>query len=63
MSSPRVYRFALPLQVAAVCYRRVNSHAEFLLVHTNGGNKWRDGPARPDRRDCRSPMGEKLESA
>jgi len=40
MSSPRVSRFALPLQVAAVCYRRVNSHAEFLLVHTNGGNKW-----------------------
>jgi len=40
MSSPRVSRFALPLQVAAVCYRRVNSHAEFLLVHTNGGSKW-----------------------
>ena len=33
-------QYALPLQVAAVCYRRVNSHAEFLLVNTNGGNKW-----------------------
>ena len=32
MSLPRVPRLALPLQVAAVCYRRVNSHAEFLLV-------------------------------
>ena len=40
MSLPRIPRSALPLQVAAVCYRRVNSHAEFLLVNTNGGNKW-----------------------
>lgn len=40
MSSSRISRFSLPLQVAAVCYRRVNSHAEFLLVNTNGGNKW-----------------------
>jgi 8-oxo-dGTP pyrophosphatase MutT (NUDIX family) len=30
----------LPLQVAAVCYRRRNSSVEFLLVNTNGGNKW-----------------------
>ncbi|HMK23135.1 MAG TPA: NUDIX domain-containing protein [Terriglobales bacterium] len=31
---------SLPLQVAAVCYRR-NSHGlEFLLVRTNGGSKW-----------------------
>jgi 8-oxo-dGTP pyrophosphatase MutT (NUDIX family) len=40
MVLPRVSRFALPLQVAAVCYRQVNSHTEFLLVNTNGGNKW-----------------------
>ena len=40
MASARTSRFALPLQVAAVCYRRQNSHAEFLLVNTNGGNKW-----------------------
>ena len=31
---------ALPLQVAAVCYRRRGSAVEFLLVNTNGGNKW-----------------------
>jgi len=30
----------LPLQVAAVCYRRRLSAVEFLLVNTNGGNKW-----------------------
>ena len=30
----------LPLQVAAVCYRRRGSSIEFLLVNTNGGNKW-----------------------
>ena len=40
MGAPRTTRLALPLQVAAVCYRRVNSHAEFLLVNTNGGSKW-----------------------
>ena len=31
---------SLPLQVAAVCYRRRLSTVEFLLVNTNGGNKW-----------------------
>jgi 8-oxo-dGTP pyrophosphatase MutT (NUDIX family) len=36
----RTKRAATPLQVAAVCYRRRNSHAEFLLVNTNGGSKW-----------------------
>ena len=30
----------LPLQVAAVCYRRRGEAVEFLLVNTNGGNKW-----------------------
>jgi 8-oxo-dGTP pyrophosphatase MutT (NUDIX family) len=38
--SPRFLRFALPLQVAAVCYRRNGRGLEFLLVNTNGGNKW-----------------------
>jgi 8-oxo-dGTP pyrophosphatase MutT (NUDIX family) len=33
-------RIALPLQVAAVCYRKRASAIEFLLVNTNGGNKW-----------------------
>jgi 8-oxo-dGTP pyrophosphatase MutT (NUDIX family) len=40
MGASRTTRSALPLQVAAVCYRRRNSHAEFLLVNTNGGGKW-----------------------
>lgn len=33
-------RSALPLQVAAVCYRLRGPSVEFLLVNTNGGNKW-----------------------
>ncbi len=31
---------SLPLQVAAICYRRGGTAVEFLLVNTNGGNKW-----------------------
>lgn len=31
---------SLPLQVAAVCYRRRETVPEFLLVRTNGGSKW-----------------------
>ena len=48
MTLPRVSRFALPLQVAAVCYRRQNSHVEFLLVNTNGGRKWTFPKGCPD---------------
>src|SRR5580698_8502231 len=40
VASPRLSRFALPLQVAAVCYRRQEESIEFLLVNTNGGGKW-----------------------
>jgi 8-oxo-dGTP pyrophosphatase MutT (NUDIX family) len=40
MGAPRFPRFALPFQVAAVCYRRKGTAAEFLLVNTNGGGKW-----------------------
>jgi 8-oxo-dGTP pyrophosphatase MutT (NUDIX family) len=39
MGSARVPK-SLPLQVAAVCFRRQGSAVEFLLVNTNGGNKW-----------------------
>lgn len=39
MGSARVSK-SLPLQVAAVCYRRRGESVEFLLVNTNGGNKW-----------------------
>jgi len=40
MEAARNQRHALPLQVAAVCYRRKGPSVEFLLVNTNGGNKW-----------------------
>jgi 8-oxo-dGTP pyrophosphatase MutT (NUDIX family) len=33
-------KLALPLQTAAVCYRRRGSSVEFLLVNTSGGGKW-----------------------
>ena len=39
MKSARMSRF-LPLQVAAVCYRRRGTYFEFLLVITTSGNKW-----------------------
>jgi 8-oxo-dGTP pyrophosphatase MutT (NUDIX family) len=39
MSSARAAK-SLPLQVAAVCFRRRGAAVEFLLVNTNGGNKW-----------------------
>ena len=40
MGAARDPQHALPLQVAAVCYRRQGQSVEFLLVNTNGGNKW-----------------------
>ena len=30
----------LPLQVAAVCYRKCDASYEFLLVNTTGGDRW-----------------------
>lgn len=59
MATPRISRFALPLQVAAVCYRRVNSHAEFLLVNTNGGGKWTFPKGSPDARLSHSQAAER----
>ena len=59
MGAPRISRFALPLQVAAVCYRRVNSHAEFLLVHTNGGSKWTFPKGAPEPRLSHSQAAER----
>src|ERR1017187_1432372 len=38
MGSPRIAK-SLPLQVAAICYRRRGTAVEFLLVNTNGGNR------------------------
>src|ERR1700730_18255160 len=40
MGAARIPDHALPLQVAAVCYRRGGPAVEFLLVNTNGGSKW-----------------------
>jgi 8-oxo-dGTP pyrophosphatase MutT (NUDIX family) len=40
MGTARNPRFALPVKVAAVCYRRKDSTIELLLVQTNGGGKW-----------------------
>jgi 8-oxo-dGTP pyrophosphatase MutT (NUDIX family) len=40
MGAARIPDHALPLQVAAVCYRRRGHAIEFLLVNTNGGSKW-----------------------
>jgi 8-oxo-dGTP pyrophosphatase MutT (NUDIX family) len=40
MGAARIPDHALPLQVAAVCYRRRGPAVEFLLVNTNGGSKW-----------------------
>jgi 8-oxo-dGTP pyrophosphatase MutT (NUDIX family) len=45
----RSLRFALPLQVAAVCYRRNGRGLEFLLVNTNGGGKWTFPKGTPER--------------
>jgi ADP-ribose pyrophosphatase YjhB (NUDIX family) len=47
MGSPRISK-SLPLQVAAVCYRRRGPEVEFLLVNTNGGNKWTFPKGSPD---------------
>jgi len=59
MSSVRTSRFALPLQVAAICYRRVNAHAEFLLVNTNSGSKWTFPKGAPDTRLSHSQAAER----
>lgn len=59
MAGSRPSRFALPLQVAAVCYRQRNSHPEFLLVNTNGGNKWTFPKGAPDRRLSHSQAAER----
>src|ERR1700733_15035999 len=59
MASARSSQFALPLQVAAVCYRRQNSPAEFLLVNTNGGGKWTFPKGAPDTRLSHSQAAER----
>jgi len=48
MATPRIPHHALPLQVAAVCFRRQGATVEFLLVNTNGGGKWTFPKGDPD---------------
>ena len=59
MGISRTTRSALPLQVAAVCYRRRNPHPEFLLVNTNGGGKWTFPKGAPDARMSHSQAAER----
>ena len=65
MALPRVPRFALPLQVAAVCYRRRGASVEFLLVNTNSGGKWTfpKGDPEPSLSHSRSAEREAWEEA
>jgi len=64
MRAPRNAR-SLPLQVAAVCYRRSENTIEFLLVNTNGGNKWTfpKGSTEPRLSHSRAAEQEALEEA
>jgi 8-oxo-dGTP pyrophosphatase MutT (NUDIX family) len=48
MGSRAALKFALPLQAAAVCYRRRGNGVEFLLVNTSGGSKWTFPKGDPD---------------
>ncbi|HEX3320698.1 MAG TPA: NUDIX domain-containing protein [Terriglobales bacterium] len=50
MGTVRDSRFMLPLQVAAICYRRRGGVVEFLLVNTNGGSKWTFPKGAPEAR-------------
>jgi 8-oxo-dGTP pyrophosphatase MutT (NUDIX family) len=57
MGSPRIAK-SLPLQVAAVCYRKRGEAVEFLLVNTNGGNKWTFPKGSPETRLSHSQAAE-----
>jgi 8-oxo-dGTP pyrophosphatase MutT (NUDIX family) len=59
LAAPRFARFALPLQVAAVCYRRRGEAIEFLLVNTNGGGKWTFPKGAPEPRMSHSQAAER----
>jgi 8-oxo-dGTP pyrophosphatase MutT (NUDIX family) len=58
MGSPRIAK-SLPLQVAAVCYRKRGDAVEFLLVNTNGGNKWTFPKGSPEARLSHSQSAER----
>ena len=58
MGSPRIAK-SLPLQVAAICYRKRGAAVEFLLVNTNGGNKWTFPKGSPEARLSHSQAAER----
>jgi 8-oxo-dGTP pyrophosphatase MutT (NUDIX family) len=58
MGSPRASK-SLPLQVAAICFRRHGTAVEFLLVNTNGGNKWTFPKGSPEARLSHSQAAER----
>ncbi|HEX4784558.1 MAG TPA: NUDIX domain-containing protein [Candidatus Sulfotelmatobacter sp.] len=64
MASSRAAK-SLPLQVAAICYRRRGAAIEFLLVNTNGGNKWTfpKGSTAPDLSHSQAAEREAVEEA
>lgn len=59
MGAPRFLQSALPLQVAAICYRRRGDTIEFLLVNTNGGGKWTFPKGAPERTMSHSQAAER----
>lgn len=59
MGARSLAKFALPLQVAAVCYRRDATSVEFLLVNTNGGSKWTFPKGSPEANLSHSQAAEK----
>src|SRR5215467_1195692 len=59
MGTTRTQKFALPLQVAAVCYRLRAGEIEFLLVNTNGGSKWTYPKGSPENRLSHSQAAER----
>jgi 8-oxo-dGTP pyrophosphatase MutT (NUDIX family) len=58
MITPRAEK-SLPLQVAAICYRKRGTAVEFLLVNTNGGNKWTFPKGSPEARLSHSQAAER----
>ena len=58
MATSRISK-SLPLQVAAVCYRRRGVDVEFLLVNSYGGNKWTFPKGSPDMRLSHSQSAER----
>jgi 8-oxo-dGTP pyrophosphatase MutT (NUDIX family) len=58
MGAPRIAK-SLPLQVAAVCYRKTGEGVQFLLVNTQGGNKWTFPKGSPESRLSHSQAAER----